>query len=129
MKKQNRKQIVKKLDQIFSEYIRLRDKYKCFTCGKQGYEKDGVMTVGHLFSRVAYSTRWNILNSNCQCKSCNMRHEYDFEIYRNIFVQKYGQQKYDDLYRYFKTPVKYTNNDLLVLIKYFKQEKGKLGNE
>jgi hypothetical protein len=123
MKKQTRKSIVKKLDKIFSEYIRLRDNNTCFICGKQD---PSIMTNGHLFSRIAYSTRWSEINCHCQCHGCNFLHESDFEPYRKKFVDKYGQEKYDNLYRLHKTPVKYSNNELLVLIEYYKQDLKKL---
>lgn len=114
MKKFTRKQLVKKLDNVFSLFIRNRDK-KCIVCGSTESLQNG-----HLFSRVNYSTRWDEVNSNCQCRSCNMRHEYDFEPYRRAFVEKYGQEKYDLLYFKHKNICKYTNNDLLVLIDYYK---------
>jgi hypothetical protein len=115
MKKQTRKSIVKKLDIIFSLYIRAIEK-KCFVCGSTEN-----LQCGHLFSRVAFSTRWDLMNSHTQCRNCNMRHEYDFEPYRKKFVEKYGQGKYDILYRQHKAPTKYSNNDLLVLIEFYKQ--------
>ena len=65
----SRKNIVKKLDTVFSQYIRLRyaDNYivECYTCGiKNHYKK---MHCGHFMSRKHYSTRWDELNCQVQC--------------------------------------------------------------
>jgi hypothetical protein len=38
-------------------------------------------------------------NCHTQCTSDNYRHEYDWEPYRRWFVDNYGQEEYDDLYR------------------------------
>ena len=67
MRKVSRKSLVKKLDAIFSEYIRLRKANKqgivtCYTCGKKAYWKGQGMQNGHFMSRKSYSTRWEELN-------------------------------------------------------------------
>ena len=65
-KKLSRGKIVKKLDSIFSQYIRQRnvigDGAKCFTCGKIDHWKH--LQCGHFQSRRFYSTRWD--ETNCQ---------------------------------------------------------------
>ena len=70
-KTSDRKRLVKKLDKVFSQYIRFRDQ-RCVTCGSREN-----LQCGHLFSRTAYSTRWHPRNAFCQCSSCNLRHEHD----------------------------------------------------
>ena len=92
----DRKRIVSKLDVIVSKIVRLRDKH-CVICGTTEN-----LTNGHLFSRVNYSTRWNLLNCHCQCAGCNCRHEYDWEPYRKWFVREFGQAEYDELYHIHK---------------------------
>lgn len=60
----------KKLDIIFSKYIRLRDKGKpCITCGKPW---EPTAQCGHVFSRKHLATRWEEMNANGQCPGCNM---------------------------------------------------------
>lgn len=109
----NRKLLVKKLDSKVSKFIRARDK-ACVLCGS--VEK---LTNGHIFSRVAYSTRWDTTddgNCHCQCWDCNYRHEYDPYPYINWYIKKFGQDKLDELHKRFNTPVKYHSRDLLEMI-------------
>jgi len=73
-KKLSRGKIVKKLDSIFSQYIRRRDVKKniaeCFTCGKKDDWKR--LQCGHFQSRRFYSTRWDETNCQVQCAGCNV---------------------------------------------------------
>ena len=75
MKKISRKNIVKRLDTIFSLYIRLRvannEMVECFTCGKISHYKKN-MQCGHFQSRSSYSTRWDPNNCQVQCYGCNV---------------------------------------------------------
>ncbi|MEN8805066.1 MAG: recombination protein NinG [Wenyingzhuangia sp.] len=79
-KKLSRTKLIKKLDTVFSQYIRQRDAVNeiatCFTCGKQDHWKK--LQNGHFQSRRFYSTRWNEMNCQVQCAGCN--------------VFKYGEQ-------------------------------------
>ena len=109
-----RKSLVRKLDTAFSLYIRERDGH-CVTCGSK--ER---LQCGHLFTRAAYSTRWNSMNAYCQCSSCNMRHEYDPGPLTIYFLAHYGQAAYEALHRKHKTPVKYSDGELLALIEKYK---------
>ena len=73
-KKPSRKSIVKKLDKVFSQYIRRRfavnEIAKCVTCGKQAHWKE--LQAGHFMSRKHYSTRWDETNVQVQCSGCNV---------------------------------------------------------
>lgn len=80
MKKVSRKNLIKKLDQVFSLYIRLRyatnEIAECYTCGKVDHYKK--LQCGHFMSRKYYATRWDEDNCQVQCYSCN--------------VMRYGEQ-------------------------------------
>ena len=73
MRKPSRKSIVKKLDQVFSLYV--RNKYakngfcECITCGRKYPIKQ--IQCGHFMSRKNYSTRWELENVAPQCFGCN----------------------------------------------------------
>ena len=121
-----RKRVVKKLDEVVSKYIRLRDK-KCVQCGKA--EK---LSNGHVFSRRAYNTRWDVSeDGNChtQCWGCNFSHGKDTYDYYRWYVDKFGQDRFDELRREFKKSVKYTTAELEELYEKLKETYEELLNE
>ncbi len=73
-KKPSRSKLVKKLDAVFSQYIRLKDSVgeiaTCFTCGKKDHWKK--LQNGHFQSRKHYATRWDEQNCQVQCAGCNV---------------------------------------------------------
>ena len=108
-KNTRRKRIVKKLDEIVSKYIRLRDK-KCVQCGKKEN-----LSNGHVFSRRAYNTRWDISeNGNChtQCWGCNFSHGKDNYDYYKWYVDKFGQERFEELRLEYREAVKFTTVEL-----------------
>jgi len=115
-KKRSRKSIVRELDKVFSEYIRLRDK-RCFTCGATSD-----LQCGHLFSRVAFSIRWDEFNAHAQCRSCNLKHEYNPHIYTKTFIDTYGMDKYNELFKKYNEIKKFSDVDLLELIQLYKNK-------
>lgn len=125
-KKLTRTKIVKKLDTIFSQYIRLKNAddsgyCSCVTCGKKSYwEKDGIQ-AGHFMSRKHYSTRWDEKNVYPQCFGCNvMQQGKQFEF--SIFLGKSTSNK---LLKLSRQIVKFTDLDLKEKISYY----NKLVNE
>ena len=125
-KNTKRKRVVKKLDEVVSKYIRLRDK-KCVQCGKE--EK---LSNGHVFSRRAYNTRWDVSeDGNChtQCWGCNFSHGKDNYDYYRWYVSKFGQDRFDELRREFKKSVKYTTAELEELYEKLKETYEELLNE
>jgi NAD-dependent SIR2 family protein deacetylase len=69
-----RSKIIKKLDRVFSEYVRLKHadhagNCKCITCEKSFYYKD--IDAGHFVSRRHIIVRFDELNVFPQCKYCN----------------------------------------------------------
>jgi hypothetical protein len=107
----NRKKLVKKLDDVFSVFIRARDKNKCITCGTTENP-----TCGHLITRAKYSVRWDERNSFCQCFGCNMSHEYNPEKYTAKWLAIYGEKAYQQLVRDANKSHKFTDKELEALI-------------
>ena len=103
----SRKGVVKKLDSLVSKIVQARDK-KCATCSSI-YK----LGCGHLFSRIAYSTRWDLDNCHCQCWSCNFKHTYDTYPYFEWYRDKFGEKAFDALHRKFVTPQKFKTYELL----------------
>lgn len=88
-KKPTRSKLVKKLDVVFSQYVRLSNSDKngmctCVTCGKRGHWKNDGIQAGHFMSRKHYSTRWDEDNVKPQCVKCNMYNQgeqYRYSLY------------------------------------------------
>ena len=85
----------KKLDTIFSLYIRLRDSnefgiVRCFTCWVEKNYKEG-MQNGHFMSRKSYSTRWDEENCAPQCYGCNVMQQGQQFLFSKYIDEKYGE--------------------------------------
>ncbi len=116
MRKQTQSSLRRKLDKVFSAWIRKRDtnsegKGNCITCG-QFTE----LECGHFIPRQFSATRWNELNSAGQCPRCNRWLHGDQAEYYEVMVKKYGQSTVDELMRLKHTTKKYTINELKELI-------------
>lgn len=123
MRKTSRKTLVKKLDQVFSLYIRLRyaknEIAECYTCGKKDHYKK--LQCGHFMSRKHYATRWDELNCQVQCYSCNvMRYgeQYKFGLKLAKEIDKNLPEK---LLAKTRNTVKYSDIDLLEMINLYKE--------
>lgn len=99
MKKLTRKQAVKKLDHIFSWYIRIKNSVNgdatCVTCGKT--TPWGQMQNGHFYTRGRYPTRWNEMNCHVQCPACNVFLKGNYIVYTKYMIDRYGRAAVDDL--------------------------------
>ena len=110
-KKPTRSKLVKKLDTVFSQYIRLSNAdnngyCNCVTCNKAFHWKQ--IQAGHFMSRKHYSIRWDERNVLPQCLACN--------VYRAGEQYKYslflGSELANELYLQSKEIVKFTNSEL-----------------
>lgn len=101
-----RKGWIRKLDKLVSQIVVAREP-KCVTCGSTTSP-----TCGHLFSRIAYTTRWDLLNCHRQCLSCNFRHELDAFPYMEWFRKNYGQSALNRLHRKYGTISHFKDYDL-----------------
>lgn len=124
-KKPTRSKIVKKLDVIFSQYIRLKysDNFgmtECFTCGKRDHWKK--MQCGHFQSRKNYATRWDSDNCRVQCLGCNMfKSGEQYAFGRNL-----GEYLAEKMFLKSKKIVKFTNDELIEMIDSFTSKVKKL---
>jgi len=126
-KKPTRSKLVKKLDVVFSQYVRLsnadsRGFCTCVTCGKQGHWKTGGIQAGHFISRKHYSTRWDERNVKPQCVACNVYRageQYKYSLYL-------GNNLAEELYSKSKNIVKFTNVELEELISTYSTKVKKL---
>lgn len=106
IKKTPIKKLKAQLDKLMSQFVIMRDR-KCQVCGKIDN-----LTCGHLFTRGHMSTRWDVLNCNCQCIGCNMLHEYDPSRYTLWFINTFGLPEYRDLAKRFNEIKKWNRTEL-----------------
>ena len=120
-KKPSRKTLVKKLDKVFSDYIRLRTADKqgiveCVTCGKKDQWKS--MDCGHFMSRKHISTRWHEDNCQVQCKACNV-FRYGEQYKYSLWL---GKEKADELHQLSKQTLKLFDYDIEDMIKIYSEK-------
>ena len=117
-KKPTRKGLIKKLDNVFSEYIRRRyaknDIATCVTCGKKDHWKK--LQAGHFMSRKHYATRWDEDNVEVQCSACNV-----FRYGEQYLFAKYlGTEKADMLLNKSRETVKFPDWEIQEMIDLYK---------
>jgi len=122
-KKPTRSKLIKKLDVVFSKYIRLSnaDKNgfcKCITCGNRFFYKE--IQAGHFMSRKHYSTRWNEDNVKPQCVACNVYRageQYKYSLYlgnklseelhaKSKEIRKFTSLELEEMYNYYNDKIK-----------------------
>lgn len=105
-----RKALVKKLDGIFSFYIRLREKYRtgwCFVCGKRPIE-----ICYHFIPRGRYATRWLPEAACGGCKPCNCGEQFHRLMYRDKHIALLGREAYEALEAKARELPKFSRADL-----------------
>lgn len=99
VKKATRSQLIKKLDTVFSQYIRLKYSVDglatCVTCGDEKPWK--YQQNGHYMSRGNYATRWDETNCHVQCAACNVFKKGNYTEYAIFMIEKYGADKLTEL--------------------------------
>lgn len=119
---------IKKLDKVFSEYIRLRDSngrfFKCISCGN--LKPYGQADCGHYYSRRHMATRFDEDNCHAECRSCN-RFKADHLIgYRENLIAKIGQKRFDLLWLKSSQMKHWSDFELKALIDVYKNKVNEL---
>lgn len=122
-KAQSRSQVVKTLDNVFSQYIRLKAMNRdglvqCVTCPTQLEPK--YMQNGHYYSRAKYATRWLEENCHPQCARCNIFLKGNYTEYALFMVRKYGIEKVEQMRELSLTSQKITTAELRDKIAYYR---------
>jgi len=121
-KKPSRSKLVKKLDAIFSQYIRLKDSVDgyatCFTCGKKDHWKK--LQNGHFQSRKHYATRWDEQNCQVQCAGCNVFRYGEQFLFAKYLDERFYAGLSDELYFKSKQIVKFSNIEIEDMILKYK---------
>lgn len=124
--------LVRKLDKIFSLYIRLRDAMpngyvRCISCGKIKMFDD--VDCGHFYSRTHMATRFDEDNCNAECKACN-RFSADHLIgYQTNLIHKIGMNRFERLGVKAKSTCHWLDCELEERIKYYSQKVDELSRE
>ena len=92
-----------KADDLFSDYIRLRDG-KCMRCGAlpTARQSDGLRVVGlqnsHYFGRRRESVRFDPDNCDALCGACHSLWEAtDREDYRDFKIKQLGEERFEEM--------------------------------
>lgn len=107
----------RELWKYFSLYIRQRDRFTCFTCGRKGEGKG--MHAGHFIAKSVggIALYFNEENVHCQCYNCNINlggNQY-------IYGKKLGS-KADELYKIKNTVTeKWTESTYREKIEHYKK--------
>jgi len=132
-KQLSHKGLVRKLDTLFSKFIRQRDWFpnwsasgericQCCTCGAIKEDANSQVHAGHFQKRGNWNTRWDEMNVHAQCKKCNTfqgGRDFEFGLYID---KKYGPGTAEKLYIKAKMPRKWMRVELEEMIKVYKEK-------
>jgi len=118
----------KKLDKVFSKYIRERDSlngvFICCACGQvKLYEQ---ADAGHFINRRWRATRWHEQNVHAECRACNRFDEGNSGGYALFMIRKYGQARVEYLQALSRTSPKFTDSELSLMINEYKEKTKKV---
>ena len=87
----------KELQQVFNEFIRLRDRGKpCISCGRP---LQGKYDAGHFFSVGSYpNLRYHEFNVHGQCTRCNQHLHGNLIEYAHNLPTRIGTSQFNELY-------------------------------
>lgn len=122
----------KKLDKVFSAYIRLRDVmpngcFRCISCGQIKTFKQG--DCGHYYSRRHMATRWDPNNAHMECTCCNRVSSDHLIGYRKNLILKIGLEKVDSLDVKANSSKHWLDSELKEMIDYYTNEVKRLSIE
>lgn len=119
-----RAKLIKKLDRVFSEYVRKKHADQngfctCITCSKKFHYKN--IDAGHFVSRRHIITRYDEMNVFPQCKYCNrflngLQYEYG-----QALDSLYGKGTADNLVQKSKSSERVETEKLQELFAFYKK--------
>lgn len=132
VKVKKRTDLVKKLDKVFSRYIRLRDAmpngyFRCIACGQ--LKRIEQADCGHFYSRKHMATRFDEDNCSAECSACN-RFSADHLIgYQTNLIKKIGMARFELLGQKVRMVKKWSDFELKAMIEHYKREADRLASE
>ena len=112
------KEIEKELDEVFSKFIRARDK-RCCRCGSPKR-----LTASHYWSRRHKSTRFDEDNVIALCFPCHI-HQWEKEKqgdYKIYMTRRLGEQKMQLLEMKARSIAKYSAGEMLCMLQYYQKK-------
>ena len=100
---------------VFSLWIRERDDWRCFTCGRGGI--GSFMNAGHYISRRHNATLFDERNVHAQCMNCNLWGYGNMGVYTLKLQKKYGSGIIKELTKKSRQIKQFTEKELLEVIK------------
>lgn len=123
--------LVRKLDKVFSLFIRLRDSaaynyqyFRCISCGQ--IKPFDQMDCGHFISRTHQATRFDEENAHGECRFCNRFSADHIIAYQRNLEAKIGKDRVDMLLARGRMTKKWSAFELQLLIKHYQQEVDKM---
>lgn len=106
--KLDRKSLIKRCDKLRQTIARYEGAKKkggvwynrCVTCGVS--VPCDKANGGHFVSRTCLPLRWDKRNVHCQCVRCNLYKSGAYLEYSQWFIEKYGQEMFDEYVNLYK---------------------------
>lgn len=111
---------------VFSKYIRIRDKGKCFTCS--AVSKIKYMNAGHFKHGKGTPIYFDEKNVHCQCPRCNKYYSGQRDIYLRNIQKIYGVEEGDRLLREGRQSHYYTIKELEEKKEYYENKLKEMKN-
>lgn len=118
-------QTQKKLDDIFSKYVRLKHRtdsgmIMCFVCGK--FHSYSHTVLGHFRKRRHLATRYNEDNCHPLCFNCNQEDEESTANYDFAMLNAYSLEKLTEIIDLSNSEVHISESEALTLIEEYKDK-------
>ncbi len=123
MRKPTYASLKKKLDQVFSIWVRRgaadhRGMASCVSCG--AVKRWQELQCGHFVSRIRLVTRWEPRNCAPQCGACNVLRRGNPIGFARYLLSTYGPDILDKLDEQSREPVTFSRSNLQDLIDVYK---------
>lgn len=113
----------KKLWKVFSDYIRTRDNWTCFTCNRKGTGSG--MHSGHFIPKSVsgFSLYFHEEAVHAQCYFCNVHRSGNWLAYEEAMIKKYGKERTEEIKAMARTVTKsYTPEEYLFKIRLYENK-------
>lgn len=113
--------LTKKLDKQWSTLVKVRAKYKCEVCGKNGNQCR--LNSHHIIGRTNRMTRWDLKNGCCLCTQHHKfgkQSAHEDAPWFDEWLQKYRKEDYDYVNSIKNTIKKWKPSDKEDLIEEYK---------